>query len=102
METCAAIFLCEGPTDVAVTGACLEKLYGAVTEELSTGKPRLYHSKFVISDVRLGMFAPGGLEEAEKAFVSVATDKAIRGRYPNLKHFCLIRDINGHDGVDLV
>jgi len=101
METCAAIFLCEGPTDVAVVGACLEKLYGAATEELSTGKSRLYHSKFVISDVRFGMFAPGGLEEAEKALVSIATDRAIRGRYPNLKHLCLIRDSNGHEAVAL-
>ena len=88
---------------MAVVGACLEKIFGASTEALVTGNPRTYRSKIVISNVRFGLFAPdpGGLEQAEKAFVTTATDRAIRGRYPNLKHLCLIRDMNSHDPAEL-
>lgn len=101
METCTAIFICEGPTDVAVLGACLEHKYGARAEVLETGNSRTYLSKAVISDIRFGLFAPGGLEAAEKAFVIMAMDKAIRGRYPNLRFLCLVRDMNGHEAAEL-
>lgn len=97
METCAAVFLCEGATDVAVLGSCLEIGYGATSETLETGLVRTYESKFVIEGARFGLFAPGGLEKAQKAFTRMATDKAIRGRYPNLNHLSLVRDMNGHD-----
>ncbi len=101
METCTAIFICEGPTDVAVVGACLEAKYEASAEVLETGEVPTYRSKFVMSDVRFGLFAPGGLEQAKKAFALMATDKAIRGRYPDLKILCLVRDTNSHDSAEL-
>jgi len=88
---------------VAVVGACLEKFYLASTEILETGNVPTYRSKIVINDVRFGLFAPdpGGLDKAEKAFVIMATDKAIRGRHSNLKHVCLVRDMNGHNLAEL-
>ena len=101
METCTTVFICEGPTDLAVLGACLEQKYGAQAEILETGNSRTYRAKAVISDIRFGLFAPGGLEAAEKAFAIMATDKAIRGRYPNLKFLCLVRDMNRHESAEL-
>jgi len=86
---------------VAVVGACLETKYEASAEVLETGESPTYRSKFVISDVRFGLFAPGGLEEAQKAFALMATDKAIRGRYPDLKILCLVRDMNSLDSAEL-
>lgn len=103
METCAAILICEGPTDVAVVGACLEIKYGATTEVLKTSNLRNYRSKIVIAGVSIGLFVPepSGLEQAEKAFVIMATDTATRALYPNLKHLCLVRDKNGYDLSEL-
>lgn len=101
MDSCSAVLICEGATDVAVVGACLETKYDASAEVLETGESPTYRSKFVISDVRLGLFAPGGLEEAKKAFALMATDKAIRGRYPELKILCLVRDMNRHGSAEL-
>ena len=103
METCTAILICEGPTDVAVVGACLEKKYGATTEELKTSNQRNYYSKAVISCVRISLFVPepSSLPQAEKALVLMANNTATRGLNPSLRHLCLVRDQNGHNLADL-
>jgi hypothetical protein len=103
LDTCTAILICKGATDVAVVGACLEKIFGATAEELKTPNKRDYLSKAVISGVRIGLFVPepGGLPQAERALVLMANNAVTRGVNPSLRHLCLVRDKNGCGIADL-
>lgn len=101
MNTCHALFVFEGRTDVPLVRVWLTRIYGAVEDKENplvlhfprrTERP-VERSKFLVQKRIVGLLRPGGGDEAERA-LSALVREFCRGLYPILCHLILVRDLN--------
>ena len=103
MRSCDTLFVIEGWTNLPLLRAFVTRLYDAsddgplsvdflsdTTEE--PGRPPVTRAKYRMGGATVGLFVPGGKDEARQAARRLVV-RHLQGQFPNLKIVVLIRDL---------
>ena len=103
MRSCHILFVIEGWTNLPLLRAFVTRLYGASDDgPLSVdfppdseepGRSPVTRAKYRIGETRIGLFVPGGKDEARQASRRLVA-RHLQGQYTNLRNVILVRDLD--------